>query len=144
MSTHPVSSSSCNIDKLTEVPNAVIDIEYPGLDLEEPINIENAEHVEDVKVNNVLRMNSGLMFVEGSVSCTATIEGYVFKADAYGLAESKRIYVSDWHWNEHYVAVEISNIPIDIQFSFTFDRKTGDVKTFEFVSASTVEQFSRG
>ena len=121
------------IDELVNVDISTHDIRDIDVDLDEPITIESADDVTDVQISEVLEMNSGRLYVEGTFTCTATIEGYVFKGDAYGLEEGGRIFVSDWNWNEHYVAVEIPDVQLNIEFSFTFDRRKGDVESFNVV-----------
>ena len=127
------------IDRLVNVEISTHDIRVTDVDLDEPITIESADDVTDVQIERVLEMNSGRLYVEGTFACTATIEGYVFKADAYGIEEGGRIHISNWHWNEHYVAVEIRNVDLQIQFSFIFDRRKGDIESFDVARASGIE-----
>ena len=59
---------------------------------------------DDIEVQEVYRAQDEVM-IECSASYDCTIDGYLFKSEAYGLSDDG-IYVSDWDWNEHYVAVE--------------------------------------
>lgn len=121
------------IDRLSFAELSRSDLREIDLDIEEPINIESADEPENPTIQQVLQMNSGLNFVEGTFECTATVNAYMFLTDALGLEEEGRIYVSDWHWNEHYVAVEIEGVYLTVNFSFTFDRKTGEIESFTVI-----------
>jgi hypothetical protein len=127
-----------HLDELDQIPSSRLEVNYPDVDLEEPITIQSSEEkVEDIVIEETLEMNSGLIFVGGKARCDVLIDGFVYKSDAYGLEEEERVYVSDWHWNEHYAAVQISDVPLKFEFSFTFDRKTGRIDSFEFLSGQT-------
>lgn len=111
-----------------------------GFDLDEPITVESADGVENVVIESALKLHRGAIFVEGDFQCTATIEGYIYKSDAYGLPdENKRVHITDWNWNEWYVAAEISDVPLVIEFRLTFNKSSGEIEAFEFGDVSAEE-----
>jgi len=127
-----------HLDELAELPDSKLRIYVSDFDLDDPVTIQSAENLEGIEVVDVLERTSGLIYVEGNARCSVTIDGYVYKSDAYNLEEQGRIHVTDWHWNEHYAAVEVGDVPMVVTFSFTFNRDNGEVKSFEFLRAEAV------
>jgi hypothetical protein len=109
--------------------------------IESPYYIDSYEHPDDIEVQEVYRAQDEVM-IECSASYDCTIDGYLFKSDTYGLVD-EGIYVSDWDWNEHYVAVEFHGT-VEIHFLLRLSeeddnngaaRKRYSMQSVEVVSA---------
>ena len=106
--------------------------------LEEPITVTMLEDVQDVEMTTLYPLVSGQFVLEGTATARGTVEGCMYKSDAFLLAEDGRVFVSTAHWNEHYSEVEISEVDLSITFSFKFRAETGDVSDFEITNFQAV------
>lgn len=80
---------------------------YRYRDIEAPYYIEEYHSPEDIEVEEVYRTQDDVI-VECTATFACTIEGYVFKSEAYNLQEQELVAVTDWNWNESYAEVEFS------------------------------------
>jgi hypothetical protein len=86
---------------------------YQYDNIESPYYIDTYDPPDDIEILEVYRAQDEVM-IECRALYECTIEGFLFKSEAYGRTEED-IYVTDWEWNEHYVAVEFHGT-IQIQF----------------------------
>jgi hypothetical protein len=102
--------------------------DYRYRDVEGPYYISSYEPAEDIEVQEVYRAQDEII-VECSASYYLTIDGYLFKSEAYGLDKDDRIYVTDWEWNEHYTAVEFSaNVIVHFMVQIVEDEEPENVE----------------
>jgi hypothetical protein len=99
--------------------------------LEEPLWVTMVENPTDIEATSVYRLKSDNFLCEGTAQVTATVEGYLDKAEAVIQSEIGHVYISTPHHNEWYSEVEVPNHPARITFSFEFEEKSSEIYKFE-------------
>jgi len=99
--------------------------------LEEPLWVTMVENPTDIEATSVYRLKSGNFLCEGTADVTATVEGYLDKAEAVIQSEIGHVYIATPHHNEWYSEVEVPNHPARITFSFEFEENSSEIYKFE-------------
>lgn len=99
--------------------------------LEEPLWVTMVENPTDVVASSVYKLKSGSFLCEGSAEVTATVEGYLDKAEAVIQSDIGYAYISTPDHNEWYSEVEVPNHPARIAFSFEFEENSSEIYKFE-------------
>ena len=98
--------SSLGSNVLQDIAEKLRISSYLYRDIESPYYIQEYQPPEDIQVEDVYRTQDDII-VECNAQYDCTIEGFVFKSDAYDLEERDvGVRVTDWNWNEHYAEVE--------------------------------------
>ena len=99
--------------------------------LDEPLWVTMVENPTDIEATSVYRLKSGNFLCESTAEVTATVEGYLDKAEAVIQSENGNVYISTPHHNEWYSEVEVPNHPAWITFSFEFEENSSETYKFE-------------
>lgn len=105
---------------------------YAGSEaLEEPLWVTLVEDPTDIEATSLYRLKGGNFLCEGTAEVTATVEGFLDKAEAIIQSENSHVYISTPNHNEWYSEVEVPNHPARITFSFEFEDKSSEIYKFE-------------
>jgi hypothetical protein len=106
--------------------------------LEEPLWVTMVENPTNIEATSVYRLKNGNYLCEGTAEVTATVEGYLDKAEAVIQSEIGHAYISTPHHNEWYSEVEVPNRPARITFSFEFEEKSSETYKFEVTKVESI------
>lgn len=121
-----------------------LQLEVAHLDVDEPYGVSGLYDPDEIVVADVIELSDGELYVDLRVQYEADVYAYVYKSDAYILADGHEfpLEVSDWDWNESYVEVS-GTIGLDVSIEITFKPESKEEPMLEVREASTRKNHPR-
>lgn len=94
--------------------------------------------LETLEVEDTYELDGGRVFMKVSIDCDAAVDGFVFKANYYGMRDGAPVSVMESDWNEHYMWVQVA-VDATLTVNLTVEAGSGEIRSFEVERLSARE-----